>query len=74
MKGIKRSEKTRKKISEARKRMGFSEEHRQHIKESKINKIYTDEERYRMGNGMRGKQGKNKGKHWKIVDGKRIWY
>ena len=74
MKGIKRSEETRKKISEARKQMGFSEEHLQHIKEAKANKIYTDEERYRMGNGMRGKQGKNKGKHWKMVNGKRVWF
>lgn len=74
LKGIKRSEETRKKISEARKRMGFSEEHRQHIKEAKARNGLSEETKYKMGSGMRGKQGKNKGKHWKMVNGKRVWF
>ena len=42
-------------ISEARKEIGFSTEHRQHILESKRNNVLTEEQRHNLGNGRRGK-------------------
>ena len=42
-------------ISEARKKIGFSPEHRQHILEAKRNNVLTEEQRKSFGNGMRGK-------------------
>ena len=63
MKGKKRSEETKKKISESqkgKKREPFSEEHKRKLSEAKKGNTWN-KDRY-------------KGKHWKLVDGKRVWY
>ena len=55
LKGIKRSPETRAKMSAAKKKYVFTEEHLQHIKEAKARNGLSEETRYRMGSGMRGK-------------------
>ena len=62
----------------------FSEEHNRKISEAKMGHTTSDEARKKMSDAKKGKKLKpetiekmkqiRKGKHWKIVDGKRIWY
>ena len=77
LKGIKKTEEHCKHISEGRKGMKFTEEHCKNQQKSR-NKTMANmsekERKEKFGKGMRGKQGKNKGKHWKIVNEKRVWY
>lgn len=40
-------------------------------------KILSDETKRKMSEAHKGKKGKTsprKGKHWKLIDGKRVWY
>ena len=60
-KGLKHSEETRKKMSESRKGKSKSEEHKRRISEA-------------MKGKNKGKTSPNKGRHWKLVDGKRVYY
>lgn len=57
------SEVTKRKISEANKGHIVSEETRKRLSDALKVKTWT-----------KGKPGTNKGKHWKIIDGKRIYY
>ena len=71
-KGKKRSEETRNKIAESKKgntyRKGkhFSEEHKKNIGEARKGKL-SSETRNKIAESK-------KGKHWKVIDGKRVWY
>lgn len=64
------SEETKAKISVAKKGKKLSEEHRAKLsaahKERKLGS-FSEEHRVRMS-------ASHKGKHWKLVDGKRVWY
>lgn len=66
-KGKTLSEETKRKISEYRKGRPLSEDHKQKISESHKGRIKTEEHRAKLSAAL-------KGRHWKLVDGKRIWY
>lgn len=65
------SPESRVKISDAMKGRKFSEEHRRKIGDSWKGRKHTDETKLKMSQSMKGK---HKGKHWKSIDGKRVWY
>ena len=66
-KGKKHSEEWSKKISEAQKGKKLSEEHRRKLSEAKKGKTPWNK-------GKKGaQQAWNKGKHWKLVDGKQVY-
>lgn len=66
-KGKKHSEEWAKKISEAQKGKKLSEEHRRKLSEAKKGKTPWNK-------GKKGsQQAWNKGKHWKLVDGKQVY-
>ena len=67
-KGKHKSEEWRRKISEAHKGRKLSEEHRRKLSEAKKGKAPWNK-------GKKGaQQAWNKGKHWKLVDGKQVYY
>lgn len=77
-KGIHLSEETKDKISEKLKGQApwnkgkcHSEETRRKISDANKGKHRSEESRMRYSEA---KKGKYKGKHWKLVDGKRVWY
>lgn len=73
--GKPRSEETKKKMSEAWDYdKHFTEETRKKISESKKGKIGYWEGKYRSEETKKKISEANKGKHWKVVDGKRVWY
>lgn len=72
------SDETRKKMSEAakgKKKKPFSEEHRKHLSESGKGRHYklSEETKKRISEARKGVPTCT-GKHWKLVDGKRVWY
>ena len=83
-KGIYLSEETKKKISDAHKGLRHSEETRKKMSESRkgknnpmygkngsfLGKHHTEETRKKMSESHKGL---NKGKTWKIINGKRVW-
>ena len=75
-KGKHHSEEARKKLSEACKGRRLSEETRKKISESKKGnsnrkgKHHSEETRKKMSESLKGKF---KGRHWKLIDGKRVW-
>ena len=80
-KGKPMSEEQKKKISETLKGHPVSEEVRKKVSESNKRRLYSDETRRKMSEAKKGKptwnKGKsswNKGKHWKLVDGKQVYY
>lgn len=76
-KGKKHSEETKKKISEALKcikRGPHSEEHKRKISEAHKGKVFSEEAKRKMSEAHKGKTAPNKGKHWKLVDGKHLYY
>lgn len=66
-KGRERSEETKAKISESMKGKAFSDEHKKKLSEAKKGIVFSDEHKKKLSEIR-------KGKHWKMVDGKRIWY
>lgn len=64
-KGKKLSEEIKRKISEAEKGKQLSEETKKRMSEAK--KHMTEETKRKMSESR-------KGKHWKVIDGKRVWY
>lgn len=83
-KGKPRSEETKKKISEANKGKKLSEERKRKISEAHKGMHPSDEARKKMSEAHKGMRYSeetkkkisevSKGKHWKLVDGKRVWY
>lgn len=71
------SEETRKKMSKRmrgnqyNKRKLHSEEHKKRISEKMKGHNVSEETRKKLSNSLKGKL---KGLHWKLVDGKRVWY
>lgn len=74
-KGRCHSEETKKKMAIARKGKHHSEEARRRMSEAHKGKghIQTEETRKKISETMKGKPAWNKGKHLKIVDGKRVF-
>lgn len=86
-KGKRLSEETKHRISVSRKGMHFSEEHKRKLSDAKKGKKRSDEVKNKLkGRTAWNKgvslseevklkmKGLKKGKHWKIENGKRIWY
>lgn len=73
-KGKCRLEETKKRISEALRGRKYSEETLKKYSEAQQGKILSEETKRRISEAMKGKSRPNKGKHWKLVDGKRVWY
>lgn len=67
LKGHKVSEETRKKISERNKGKTISEETKRKISESLTGLKQSDETKKKKSDAF-------KGRHWKLVDDKRVWY
>lgn len=63
-----------KRISNSKKGIKLSDEHKRNISEGQKGKQVSDETRQKIANGHKGKPGVCKGLHWKIVDGKRVYY
>lgn len=88
--GVKPSEETRRRISEANKGKKLSEETKRKMSEAKKGmemQPLTEEHKRKISEAMKGKKKSlfseehkrklseaHKGKHWKLVDGKRVWY
>lgn len=83
-KGNHPSEETRQKMSEKRKGKKHSEEWSKKISEANKGRIISDETRKKMSEARKGKtpwnkgkkgaqQAWNKGKHWKLIDGKQVY-
>lgn len=79
-KGRHLSEETKKKISEAHKGKHYSEETKRKMSESHKGKNiwmkgrhFSEETKKKMSEAHKGNTN-NRGKHWKLVDGKRVWY
>lgn len=74
---VKHSKETKRKISVYRKGKKHSEETRRKISEAKKGKkrkLHSEETRRKMSEAHKGKSSLNKGRHWKLVNGKRVWY
>lgn len=72
--GKHRSEEAKRKMSETRKGKHFSEEHKRKMSAAMKGKKrgpFSDETKRKMSESRKGLY---KGKHWKLVDGKRVWY
>lgn len=87
-KGIKHNDETKKKIAEANKHRVYKNNLNKYwnfyVSESikllgiKKHRHFSEETRRKMAEAKKGKpnphKGNNKGKHWKLVDGKRVYY
>lgn len=68
------SEERRRHVSEALKGRLISEEWRNKLSEANKGKRIPEETRKKISETLKGRISPNKGKHWKLVDGKRVWY
>ena len=73
-KGKQPSEEARKKISVANKGKTMSEEYKAKISAAMKGRTFSEETRKKLSAAMKGKSPSNKGKHCKLVDGKRVYY
>lgn len=80
-KGKKHSEEHKRNVSEAKKGHTVSEETRRKISEAQkgkqgawAGKSFSEEHRKKLSEAQKGKPAPNKGRHWKLVDGKRVYY
>lgn len=77
-KGRKVSEDTRQKLSEAHKGKRLSEEHKRKMSEHHSHywkgKSMSEEHRRKLSESHKGKSHNIKLRHWKLADGKRVWY
>lgn len=78
MLGKHHSEETKRRMSEAHNGKKFSEEHKRKMSEHNARywkgKSHSEEYKKRMSETLKGRPSPRKGKHWKLVDGKRVWY
>lgn len=71
-KGRKMSDEAKAKMSETKKNM--SEETRKKLSEINKGKKHSDETKKKIGEASKGRNSWSKGKHWKLVNGKREYY
>lgn len=72
--GRRLSEESCRKISESNKGRKFSKEHRRKLSEAMKGKHPSDETLIKLSESHKGKVPWNKGKSWKLIDGKRVWF
>lgn len=72
-KGKCHSDEHKKKISESMKGKRLSDECKRKISEAEKGKVQSEETKRKISESKKGKP-RNWGKHWKLVDGKRVWY
>lgn len=65
------SEESKKKMSESHKGKKLSEEHRKKLSEVGKGKHHSEETKMKISEA---KKGQHKGMHWKLVNGKRVWF
>ena len=68
-----KSEQTRRKLSEAHKGKTPWNKGKKGLQTSWKGKHHSEETKIKISEAMKGNQN-SKGKHWKLVDGKRVWY
>ena len=73
-KGKHLSEEHKKKVSEAQKGKKVSEETRKKISEAGKGRNVSEKTKNKISNSHKGVPSGTKGKHWKFVDGKRVYY
>lgn len=71
MKGKRHSEEAKRKMSEAAKGRTLPEEIKRKISETEKGKKVSEETKRKISEANKGKR---KGRHWKLVDCKRVWY
>ena len=69
--GKKRSEESKAKMSAAKKGKQLSEETKTKMSAAKKGTTFSEEHKRKLAEAHKGQR---KGKHWKLVDGKRVWY
>ena len=81
LKGKPKSEETKRKLSESMKGNALSEETKRKMSEPRKGKHHSEETKRKMSESLKGRPSRlkgrpsgMKGRHWKLVDGKRIWY
>ena len=74
MEGKHFSEESKKKMSEAAKGRVFSEETKRKLSEANKGKRRSEETKRKLSEINKGKPKNRQVKHWKLVDGKRVWY
>lgn len=72
--GKRRSEETKKKISETYKRKYQTGEIKPSCSKGMLGKKHSEESRKKISEAKKGMVSPFKGKHWKLVDGKRVYY
>ena len=76
----KKSEETKAKMSAAHKGKKFSDEHKAKIgaaskgRKTMLGKKRSEETKAKISAAHKGRTSPKKGKHWKLVDGHRVWY
>ena len=65
---------TKQHYSEANIGRHHSEETKRKISEAHKGKPHSEEAKRKMSAARKGKTNGSKGKHWKVIDGKRVWY
>ena len=77
-KGIHHTEETRRKMSESQKGKTKTEEHRRKLSDAlkgennpNFGKHFSEEHSRKMSESLKGKL---KGKSWRLIDGKRVWF
>lgn len=83
-KGKHHTEETKRKLSELHKGIALSEEHKRKLSEAhkgkpshwkgKKRERFSEERKRMLSEIMKGKPHKMTKQHWKLVDGKRVWY
>lgn len=57
-----------------KKRKPFSEEHKRNLSKALKGRKFSEEWKRNMSKAQKGTPGHTKGRHWKLVDGKRVFY
>ena len=71
------SEEHKRKIVETRRKngsYGMSDENKEKLRNANIGKRLSEDHKRKISEAHKGKPSPRKGKHWKLLDGKRVWY
>ena len=68
------SEEAKRKIAEKLKGRQMPQETKRKMAEARKGKHFSEETRKKMSEAQKGENSPFYGKHWKLVDGKRVWY
>lgn len=73
-KGKKMSEEAKRKMSESRKGKSLSEETKKKLSEAHKGVKHSAEHNKHVSEALKNSPNSNKGKHWKLIDGKHVYY